>query len=127
MRSGGVVNIKDISVLDLNNLDLDVWRLFRSSFLAPLATCMESYVSVQDAIGDLKTENPSKKSTYVKNLNNTLNGLLAKQTQEDQTNRLIVNQPRVRRRFRIYQILAPKKHLSANSKRCVCVHCWENP
>lgn len=116
VRSGGVVNIKDISVLDLNNLDLDVWRLFRSSFLAPLATCMESYVSVQDAIGDLKTENPSKKSTYVKNLNNTLNGLLAKQTQEDQTNRLIVNQPRVRRRFRIYQILA-QKNISPQTRK----------
>lgn len=106
VRAGGATTHKDLAVWDLNTNDETTWSLYRSSFLAPLAVRHGDYVSVQEAIGDLEVETPHRPSSFVRNLNRTFNPLVARVKDTDLTNRMIDNQPRVRRRFRIYQVMA---------------------
>lgn len=97
---------EDLTVWDLNTNDEKTWRLYRESFLAPLAERNAHFVSVREAIGDLEVERASRPSLFVRSLNKGFDPFLANVKAEDHTNRLIVNQPRVMRRFRIYQVMA---------------------
>lgn len=82
-------------------------QLFTDSFLRPLAKCTDDFVSVEDAIDDLRT-NGSKKSKYT----NEINSLLSLSPQESlKSNNIALanhelrnNSDLVKRRFRIYQI-----------------------
>ena len=106
LRNGISLSHKDLTVWDLNTNDEKTWNLFSGSFLAPLAQRRCDYVSVREAIGDLEVEGATRPSVFVRSLNRTYNPYLAFARSHDQTNRLIDNQPRVRRRFRIYQVMA---------------------
>ncbi|WP_281645821.1 DNA cytosine methyltransferase [Parendozoicomonas sp. Alg238-R29] len=75
---------------------------FQKSFLHHLVDKEE--VSVSKAIGDLKFNSKSIESRFVKNLNNTFTGILGKtnkQANHEERN----NTLRVKRRFRIYQVI----------------------
>ena len=106
LRNGISLSHKDLTVWDLNTNDEKTWNLFSGSFLAPLAQRRCDYVSVREAIGDLEVEGATRPSVFVRSLNRTYNPYLAFARSHDQTNRLIDNQPRVCRRFRIYQVMA---------------------
>jgi DNA (cytosine-5)-methyltransferase 1 len=74
---------------------------FLKSFLAPLVNNEE--VSVKDAIDDLKIHNPSEPSAFVQNLNQKFDHLHNRT--EILNHELRNNNPIVKRRFRLYQVL----------------------
>lgn len=78
------------------------------SVFAPLVAFHEDATqhTIEDAIGDLQDENPAPQSQYVINLNAELGTHLA-DPEHEMLNRQHPNStPRVRARFRIYQIIA---------------------
>lgn len=106
----------DLVVHDLNKSNEDTIHRFKHSFLAPLCTHMEKFVSVKEAIDDLGSEKHTP-SSYVKALNKSFSKCLNRRKDSDNwSHRLIDNLPRVRRRFRIYQIL---NQVSSDTKRNV--------
>lgn len=109
------VDEKSLQVHDLNSGNSKVFEDFRNSFLAPLCVRETSFVSVQEAIGDLS--DGGQPSEYVRNLNTLFKNELPKHGPDvDWSHRVIVNQPRVRRRFRIYQVMAS---LSKEARRAI--------
>ncbi|WP_353349801.1 DNA cytosine methyltransferase [Oceaniserpentilla sp. 4NH20-0058] len=79
--------------------------IFKETFLSHLVEYEESdQVSVEHALDDLKINNPSKSSKYVRDLNSTFNKLLD-ETKELNNHELRSNSPLVQRRFRLYQIM----------------------
>lgn len=109
------VNEKTLKVHDLNIGDQTVFNAFQNSFLAPLCVRDTLFVSVKEAIGDLS--NGEKPSEYVQNLNALFKNELPKHANDvDWSHRIIINQPRVRRRFRIYQVMAD---LSKDARRAI--------
>lgn len=75
--------------------------IFEKTFLKKLICNKE--VSVKDALDDLKINNPTEPSAFVRNLNATFSFLERKDTLKN--HELRKNSDIVRRRFRIYQIL----------------------
>lgn len=75
--------------------------LFRSSFLAELFSDVEN--NVKDALDDLKQNNPSEPSSYVRELNKTFSSVRKKEYLCN--HELRKNSDIVKRRFRIYQVL----------------------
>lgn len=75
--------------------------IFEKTFLKKLICNKE--VSVKDALDDLKINNPTEPSSFVRNLNSTFSFLKRKDTLKN--HELRNNSDIVRRRFRIYQIL----------------------
>ncbi len=113
VNKGRPVNEKSLAVHDLNTEDEKVFKLFRESFLSSLCTHRNNFVSVREAIDDLSTEGKMP-SVYVKQLNCAFNGELTSHKDTDWSHRITINQPRVRRRFRIYQVMSL---LSKESRR----------
>ncbi len=105
VREGETVDENSLTVHDLNSGKNEVFHLFRESFLSALCVCQTRFVSVYEAIDDLNGEGKSP-SKYVKNLNRIFNKELAPNKDLDWSHRITINQPRVRRRFRIYQVMS---------------------
>lgn len=95
-----------------NNLKIDtlVYRdvtkpvdaqLFKNSFLKPLVEHSEKWVSVKDAIDDLRPNN--EPGAYSKKLTTTFKNVISKRVMGNHAHRS--NGSLVKRRFRIYQIL----------------------
>lgn len=66
----------------------------------------EGQRAVVDAIGDLQDDNPEQPSAYVKELNELLGSQLADPEHETMNRQHPNSTPRVRARFRVYQIMA---------------------
>lgn len=94
------VNINSFKYFDTGISEHE--KLFRSSFLHGLIGKKE--VSVKEAIDDLKRDNNSKKSDYVKKLNLIFGKHLPKRM-EIHNHNFRNHSEVVRRRFKIYQIL----------------------
>lgn len=105
VRAGQAVTLDDTAVHDLNKEEPQTVSLYRDSFLAPLAVRMSRFVSVAEAIGDLGQAG-GRKSSYVAGINRDFGKLLPRRPGDDFSHRLIDNQDRVKRRFRIYQAVA---------------------
>lgn len=99
-----VQNGIEVSLDDLQYKDVvkpDDMRLFKGSFLAPLVAYEGCFVTVRDAIDDLRKDgNPSG---YPEKLLKTFSKVLRKR--DMQNHELRNNGELVRRRFRIYQVL----------------------
>ena len=76
--------------------------LFKASFLHSLVTNTHKYVTVSDAIDDLRI-NGSEKSSYVKNLSQIFSKVISQHEMHNHEFR--ENSALVRRRFRLYQVL----------------------
>lgn len=76
--------------------------LFKGSFLKPLVASEEKYVTVSDAIDDLR-HNGTKESFYADALLKTFGKVIPKRRMEN--HELRTNNALVKRRFRLYQIL----------------------
>ncbi len=76
--------------------------LFKDSFLKPLVANNENYVTVSDAIDDLR-RNGTKESFYADALLKTFSKVITKRRMEN--HELRTNNALVKRRFRLYQIL----------------------
>ncbi len=90
----------DLPCYDITNSEH--LSLFKDSFLLPIVEQEE--VSVREAIDDLRFNNPSKKSAFVRKLNKTFESILGKPkslTEHDARR----NNEHVQRRFRLYQVL----------------------
>ncbi|MEI6896592.1 MAG: DNA cytosine methyltransferase [Psychromonas sp.] len=100
VKAGKVVDINNYHCFDAKNeKDCD---LIRNSFLASLVDQKE--VSVKEAIHDLRLNNSSKKSDFVRNLNKQFKPVLGRTvstTNHEPRN----NSNLVKRRFRIYQVI----------------------
>lgn len=100
VKAGKKVCLTDFSYFDAHR-DKDL-ALLRNSFLKPLFGAKE--VSVEEAIGDLEKSSTKSKSNYVEMLNSTLGSKLHEHSyiaNHDYRN----NGDRVKRRFRLYQII----------------------
>ena len=104
VRGGAIVSVEDLTVHDLNSEDRTVQEEFTKSFLAPLFSHKAKFVSVAEAIGDLG-EDRAEASAFVRKLNKRFNHYLRHSWKFDQSHRIILNQDRVKRRFRLYQVL----------------------
>lgn len=104
---------------DLNESD---WQhRAQQTVFAPLVAFSEAYSqrTIFDAIGDLQLENAPEKSPYVKGLNALFSPLLADQQRPMMNTRIPVNTPRVRARFRLYQIIARGGKETTNEVKAV--------
>lgn len=97
------VTLEHLPVLDLNTGDPNVFNLVENSFLAPLCIRKTRFVSVQEAIRDLSEKETRAKSLYVQKINKLGEKLLGKQPMN--ANARIKASERVKRRFRLYQVL----------------------
>jgi DNA (cytosine-5)-methyltransferase 1 len=77
-------------------------NLFKNSFLRPLVACSDNFVTVSEAIDDLR-ENGDTDSKYSEGLLRTFSKVLPKREMKNHEHRS--NNALVRRRFRLYQIL----------------------
>ena len=93
-------------------MDPNDYELFHKSFLSFLIG--EAEVSVKDAIHDLRLTHKSKKSNFVKNLNDQFEAVLPKKVTIDNHEQR-KNSSLVKRRFRIYQVL--QKHSKGINKQ----------
>lgn len=81
---------------------LDDFILFRNSFLKSFVTCHDKFVTVSEAIDDLR-DNGADQSAFVKNILRVFSEVLPKR---EIANHVLRNHSAlVRRRFRLYQIL----------------------
>ena len=108
VNSGQEVSLNELKYFDVTRTDDLV--LYQNSFLKPLTG--NSEVTVKEAIGDLRFEKKSPKSSFVKNLNSIFSNVLTK-TKELKNHDRRNNGVLVQRRFRIYQIL-----LQCDTKFC---------
>lgn len=98
-------NIKKVSFGSLPYFDVSIpehLTLFKNSFLRHLVGHEE--INVKSALDDLKTNNPSQPSTFIKTLNAQFIDML-KQRKTIANHELRHNSQLVKCRFRIYQIL----------------------
>lgn len=106
VKQGKAVSLDSLTVHDLNKGDTKTEELFEKSFLSPLLVRKDHFVSVRDAIDDLGSGDKPQ-SAFVRNLNETFSSVLLKDAENfDKSHRLIENQARVKRRFRIYQVMS---------------------
>lgn len=87
-------------------------KLFEESFLAPLVKYKSKFISVKEAIDDLRFE-PNPKSLFSKNLTKAFKDVLLPRSMANHV--LRTNNKLVQRRFRIYQVL--KQLDNATQKR----------
>lgn len=106
--------IDDLPIRDLNKEGGADFHWFEGTFLSPLLKKKQKFVSVKEAIDDLKINEPSRPSAFVKELNKTFAKVLPKRAISNNEKR--ANVPRVARRFRIYQVLS---HLDNASRKAV--------
>lgn len=101
MKSGKEVGLGDLLYREVTKTpDL---ALYKASFLEPLVVRSGKYVSVKDAIDDLKSKVPAK-SIYAESLRRTFGGVLLKRKMTN--HELRTNNELVKRRFRLYQVLS---------------------
>jgi DNA (cytosine-5)-methyltransferase 1 len=99
-KTGADVGLDELMYRDVSrSTDLE---LFNSSFLKPLVISSEKYVTVRDAIDDLR-QNGAEGSTFSEELLKAFSKVLPKRKM--QNHELRTNNPLVRRRFRLYQVL----------------------
>lgn len=99
-NDGSDVDLDELAYRDVARpVDLE---LFKASFLSALVISASKYVSVSDAIDDLRT-NGGNTSAYALGLSKTFSKVLPKRSMSNHV--LRVNNDLVRRRFRLYQIL----------------------
>lgn len=93
----------------------------KQTVFSPLVAFSEtsSQRTVFDAIGDLQLKNAPGKSQYVRRLNSLFSPLLADSRHPMMNTRIPVNNPRVRARFRLYQIIARAGKETTNEVRTV--------
>ena len=103
VKVGKETDLEDLPVLDLNRGSDKDLEAFSDTFLESLYVRRDHFVSVEEAIGDLAQVEPLPPSSYVRNLNALFKGKTAFAPQELTNDRKILSQPRVQRRFRIYQ------------------------
>ena len=99
------VGIDDLTVHDLNKGNPHTFSLFKNSFLRSLCINTNNFVSVKEAIGDLSDTDQTNKSEYVNYINSTFTNLLANPSSKISCNVRQAITPRVKRRYRIYQIM----------------------
>lgn len=99
------VDVGDLTVHDLNKGDTNTFKLFSNSFLKSLCVKTSDFVSVKEAIGDLSDTEPTKISNYVNNINTLFSDILAHPSAELSCNTRQAITPRVKRRYRIYQVM----------------------
>lgn len=115
-KDGGDINYEALRYRDVAKLeDLE---LFQTSFLRPLVPQTKNFVSVCEAIDDLR-ETGGNKSKYATLLTRTFASVLGKRPLTN--HELRANNPLVRRRFRLYQVLqevgnATRQNVLANLK-----------
>lgn len=98
---------RPVSFGDISYFDADKpshFELFEASFLEPLIRYKDNIRSVKDSIDDLRESSSSKQSEYVAQINETFAPFVREHEMEN--HELRRNGDHVRRRFRIYQILA---------------------
>jgi len=100
VNSGKELSFNELKYFDVTSTEDLV--LYQNSFLKPLIG--NSVITVKEAIGDLRFEKNSPKSSFVKKLNSIFANVLEK-TKELQNHEPRKNGALVQRRFRIYQIL----------------------
>ncbi|NOQ65543.1 MAG: DNA (cytosine-5-)-methyltransferase [Methyloprofundus sp.] len=100
VNSGQELSPNELKYFDVSRTDDLV--LYQNSVLKPLVGNLE--VTVKEAIGDLRFEKKSPKSSFVKKLNSFFSNTLDK-TKELKNHDRRNNGALVQRRFRIYQVL----------------------
>lgn len=99
-KDGSDVDLDELAYRDVNRpSDLE---LFAQSFLRTLVVSADKYISVNEAIDDLRIDG-GEMSEYVIGLSKTFAKILPKCTMRN--HELRVNNDLVRRRFRLYQVL----------------------
>lgn len=99
-KHGGEIELSALSCRDVTKpADLN---LFKNSFLRSLVAYSDNFVTVSEAIDDLR-ENSNATATFSKQLFQTFNSVLSKREMKNHEHRS--NSALVRRRFRLYQIL----------------------
>jgi DNA (cytosine-5)-methyltransferase 1 len=94
----------DLSTLSYRDVVKEAdFQLYKQSFLSPLVAYADQFVSVEDAIDDLRDSN-KKKGIFTKYLSNVFAHVLQKREMKNHDYRS--NNDLVRRRFRIYQVLS---------------------
>lgn len=94
----------DLSVLSYRDISKEAdFRLYKQSFLAPLVVSANRFVSVEDAIDDLRYST-KKDNFYSRKLSKTFAHILQKKQMKNHDYRS--NNDLVRRRFRLYQVLS---------------------
>jgi DNA (cytosine-5)-methyltransferase 1 len=94
----------DLSTLSYRDVVKDSdFLLYKQSFLAPLVVAADQFVSVEDAIEDLR-DGETKKGVFSKGLSRTFAHVLQKRKMKNHDYRS--NNDLVRRRFRLYQVLS---------------------
>lgn len=101
IKLNNIVNLNDLAYRDIARPN--DFNLFNTSFLSPLVINQKKYVTVKDAIGDLR-KNGDEITKFSIDLNNTFHKILSKRNIKNHDFRK--NNPLVRRRFRIYQIIS---------------------
>jgi DNA (cytosine-5)-methyltransferase 1 len=101
LQSGRDVDLSTLSYRDVAK-ETD-FQLYKQSFLAPLVSSADQFVSVEDAIDDLREEGV-KKGAFSKGLSKIFTQVL--QRREMNNHVLRSNNDLVRRRFRLYQVLS---------------------
>lgn len=99
----------DPTIWEYRDLTTEEWQAkAESTVFAPLVSHTDSNEqhTVVDAIGDLQDKQPLPQSEYVSSLNQLLNPYLADPTHEMANLQHPNSTPRVRARFRLYQIMA---------------------
>lgn len=98
--NGEDVDLDSLEYKDVSRAD-DL-ELFRGSFLRSVVMSEKKYVTVSDAIDDLR-KNGSKKSSFAEELEKSFSKVLRKHPMRN--HELRANNDLVKRRFRLYQIL----------------------
>lgn len=101
IQNGQAVNLSELSYRDVAK-DTD-FQLYKNSFLAPLVASADQFVSVKDAIDDLRS-GEIKKGDFSKKISETFAQVLQKRQMKNHDYRN--NNELVRRRFRLYQVLS---------------------
>ncbi len=100
MKSSGEANIADINYRDMEKPN--DFSIIKASFLKPLTLCRENFLSVKDAIDDLR-ENVPVETDYTKIINSVFSQTITSRKMKNHV--LRTNSDLVRRRFRLYQVL----------------------
>lgn len=110
IKSNETVDIKDLHCWDVsNNYDIN---LFKNSFLKHLVASDDNFVSVKNAIDDLRVD--GGEGFYSERLRNVFSNVLEERSMKNHDYRS--NSDLVKRRFRIYQIL---QQVSNKTKKTV--------
>lgn len=101
VQDGQDVNLSTLSYRDVAK-DAD-FQLYKNSFLAPLVASANQFVSVKDAIDDLRN-GEKKRGDFSKKISKIFSQILQKCPMKNHDYRS--NNDLVRRRFRLYQVLS---------------------